>query len=1095
MPFNYLFLRRAKNKGSFPKFLLLFLQYPFMKQFCHNPIATGAFLISLFFTLDIDAQSSVIAQGQSLNGVPTNQILQMPVQTPVAPPAVINFQQLANFYSYPAFQPPRAITQLEDIDEDFVVEPSIIPAGAPVTIIPEGGPKALSSSPAPTGQWNGTLQNVQLIPPDIRGAASSGNWVMETNNEQFDIWNKTGTHLSTLSYDNFFSASGGSGFFDPHILYDATYNRFIVCSGGNNSSGQNAVFLAVSQTNNPTGNWYVYNVANNGQTGNGILDYPLMGYNNNWVVITARDFGSNNVTPHIYVMNRANTYAGTLGTVSNFTDNDGITLGAAQTYDATQNTEYLVSNANGNSGGNGYMKIAAITGTATAPVYSSGGNIGVNQTWGDNQGLAVGAAQSGGTTIECGDARTGNAVFINGSLWFTHTVFLPTANPTHCGVDWWQVNPVSSTVQQYGRIADATGAKYYFYPSINVNANGDALLGYCESSTSTFAGAAYSFHANFDAVNTMESDTVYKHGLANYSQTLGGGRNRYGDYSGTAMDPTDGSFWNFSEWTNTGSQWGTVVAHIPAAVIPHVPPVTNFIADVTTTCTGLVNFTDLSTGLPTSWLWNFGDGNTSTLQNPGHLYILNGTYTVQLTATNAYGSTPKIVAGYIVVNKPAGPAGTGASHCGASTFSLSASTTNHVAWRDSTGAVVSITNPFITPTLSHTTTYYVEDTIPNAAVTVGPVSNTALSATGGFFSNSTDRYLTFDAAAAFTLVSVTVYAQTAGSRIIEFRNSAGTALQTATVTLAIGTNVVTLNFNIPVGTGYELGINGASNLYRNNDGGTVNYFPFTLPGVVSITGSNAGAGFYYYFYNWQVKSGYCLSQGTAVTATINPSLVLGAGSVTNVTCNGLSNGSATVAVSGGTPTYIYHWSNSQSTATASNLAAGTFPVTITDAAGCSVTTSKTVTQPNALNVSVTPTNAGCSTPGKAVASVTGGTTAYTYSWNQGSSNGNVDSNLTAGIYLLTVTDAHSCTASVSVTISSTGGLTLSPSATNVNCFGNHTGSVSVTASGGSGTTHYTWSTTDTTQTVSNLAAGTYLVTVTEGPCSAIATQVVTQPNV
>ena len=65
-----------------------------------------------------------------------------------------------------------------------------------------------------------------------------------------------------------------------------------------------------------------------------------------------------------------------------------------------------------------------------------------------------------------------------------------------------------------------------------------------------------------------------------------------------------------------------------------------------------MNFTDLSTNAPTTWSWNFGDGGTSTAQNPSHTYTTAGTYTVTLTATNAFGSDGETKIGYITVNPP-----------------------------------------------------------------------------------------------------------------------------------------------------------------------------------------------------------------------------------------------------------------------------------------------------------------------------------------------------------------------------------------------------------------------------------------------------------
>ena len=95
---------------------------------------------------------------------------------------------------------------------------------------------------------------------------------------------------------------------------------------------------------------------------------------------------------------------------------------------------------------------------------------------------------------------------------------------------------------------------------------------------------------------------------------------------------------------------GTKVKTSYITVVDPAPPVADFVAsNVNPSINQVINFTDLSTNLPTSWLWNFGDGNTSTLQNPSHAYANAGSYTVALTATNAQGSDSEIKIGYIVI--------------------------------------------------------------------------------------------------------------------------------------------------------------------------------------------------------------------------------------------------------------------------------------------------------------------------------------------------------------------------------------------------------------------------------------------------------------
>ena len=238
-----------------------------------------------------------------------------------------------------------------------------------------------------------------------------------------------------------------------------------------------------------------------------------------------------------------------------------------------EDTLWMVQDGNG---ANGAMQIGCISGTVANPVYNAGNNIAVTSKWNEN---AIDVGQKGGGTNELindDDTRVGNgSVYINGTLWFTHTIYLPaTGTATYAGVDWWQIVPSSRTPKQFGRIADPDGNTNYYYPSLNVNSNGDALLGYCVSGTDSFyPSAAYSFHAGADPVNYMESRYIYKPGTVTYYETLGGNRNRYGDFTGTSVDPNDQSFWNYSEYPVNKTLWGIVIAHVAASVPPSNPPV------------------------------------------------------------------------------------------------------------------------------------------------------------------------------------------------------------------------------------------------------------------------------------------------------------------------------------------------------------------------------------------------------------------------------------------------------------------------------------------------------------------------------------------
>ncbi|KAF2514954.1 T9SS type A sorting domain-containing protein [Flavobacterium foetidum] len=223
-----------------------------------------------------------------------------------------------------------------------------------------------------------------------------------------------------------------------------------------------------------------------------------------------------------------------------------------------------------------------------------------------------------------------------------------------------------------------------------------------------------------------------------------------------------------------------------------------------------------------------------------------------------------------------------------------------------------------------------------------------------------------------------------------------------------------------------------------------------------------------------IVKNFTITQPTAINITP---------SQTNITCNGGSNGSATVSVTGGTGSYTYLWAPSGGTAaTATGLAAGTYTVTVTDANLCQKTQSFTITQPAPMVTTVTQTNVSCNagSNGSATVSVTGGTGVYTYSWAPFGGTAATATGLSAGTYTVTITDANGCIATQSVTITEPLVLTASSVTTDVTCNGANDGTATVSATGGTGTYTYSWAPSGgTAATATGLAPGTYTATVTD----------------
>jgi len=313
-------------------------------------------------------------------------------------------------------------------------------------------------------------------------------------------------------------------------------------------------------------------------------------------------------------------------------------------------------------------------------------------------------------------------------------------------------------------------------------------------------------------------------------------------------------------------------ATIRNVILKPLPPVANFIANTTSSCTGIIEFTNTGTyPVGTNFLWNFGDGHTSTLENPVHAYAANGTYTVQLTVSGCNGSDTETKTSYISINMPTAPSVTNASRCGSGSVILTANGNNNLNWYSDSigGTLLASGNNFTTPNLTSTTTYYVtsESSTFGSAQHVGMADNSS----GGqyFTSTSQYRYMIFDVIQPIRLESVKVYANTVGIRTIYLQNSSGITIDSAVADVPTGQNpyLINLNFDIPVGSNYRLGLKtGASNnLYIASSPS----YPYTIPNVISIKGNNQNQSYYYFFFDWVIKSvENCSSPRVAATATI-----------------------------------------------------------------------------------------------------------------------------------------------------------------------------------------------------------------------------------
>ncbi len=295
-------------------------------------------------------------------------------------------------------------------------------------------------------------------------------------------------------------------------------------------------------------------------------------------------------------------------------------------------------------------------------------------------------------------------------------------------------------------------------------------------------------------------------------------------------------------------------------------------------------------------------------------------------------------------------------------------------------------------------------------------------------------------------------------------------------------------------------------------------------GSVSVSASGGVAG---YTYRWTTGSGdpgastsnstglptgaYSVTvtdanscTSTATATLTQPTALSLLATTANLSCFGQPTGRIDLTVLGGTAPYRYVWNNGATTEDVSGLSAGIYSVTVTDGGNCAGVLSTTITQPNRLTANAVAGTVSCANgaDGTINLTVAGGTGAYRFQWND-TQPGNTIQNrtgLTAGTYSVTITDANNCQTTATATLTNPVGLSVSATVTNATCNGGATGSISLTASGGSQPYSYSWNTRSgdpgaTSPTITNLIAGQYAVTVTDSRgCTVDLAAAVLQPR-
>ena len=422
-------------------------------------------------------------------------------------------------------------------------------------------------------------------PPDPTAAAGPNNLVAMVN---FDIgiWEKDGTATETASLSSFFdTVDHDFGSFDPWATYDQYSDRYLVVaeevefgfvnadgSGGQTRAGYGAdeayLLIGLSTSDTPDdldigggdNDWDLFAISATRDFGNGLawIDYPRITADADSIYITGNYFlfGDHSYQGTLVTrLDKTTMLSGTLGSRNDVVANAFTLQPALGVGRAAADPQLFVS------AGNNAINVwemddsNVLTNVASLSSPYVGPNFGVPQ-----QGTTA--------TLSTVSPRLMNAVWRNNSLWTTHTVDVGGTATAR----WYEITTTGSSysLRQTGNISPASGA-HTFMPGIAVDVDGNMGITYTQSSSTQFPTMMYAGRQASDPLGTTRAGTAVKSGTFYDGGGGSGAVNRWGDYAGIAIDPSDSkTFWAFHEYAETNTAWGTHWASFRLA--PDTPP-------------------------------------------------------------------------------------------------------------------------------------------------------------------------------------------------------------------------------------------------------------------------------------------------------------------------------------------------------------------------------------------------------------------------------------------------------------------------------------------------------------------------------------------
>ena len=526
-------------------------------------------------------------------------------------------------------------------------------AGATGPLSPEtatsstSGPEVLASFAAASMNADAsTFGSDQLgAPPDTQVAAGAS-YLVEPVNSALWVWSKTGAVLSSADLNVFFTVPGGYFFTDPRVAFDSAVSRWFLSGLSVDSSGDSQVYLAVSETSDPTGTWYVYTISSQA----GVLqDQPKVGFDSSVVVLSWNDYSGSPLTftgQETWVLNESELLTGSpfyyeyFGPdVTRFDVVPAISLTSTTTAYAAYNCSLDNNTGSCANGTTSAMGTVALTGVPPSTVTWTEYNPTIVPTVSPPAADQPGAPGS----IATNDARFLSVTYDGGVLYVAgndgcipagDTVERPCVRLIEVAVS---SSPAVTVDEDLGYV----GGDLY-YPAVAPDTSGNVFIASTFSSSSVYAEA---IGLTIAPGSSSFSAVAFEAGAGTYSGGCGeAGFNgcRWGDYSGVAVDPSNPTdVWLAGEYAPTsGSDWGTAIGELTLA-----PPTVTGVSPTTGPMSGGTNVTAYGSNFAPGAVVDFGTSaaGSVTVVSPTELTAASpaaAAGTVNVTVTTSTGTSP-----------------------------------------------------------------------------------------------------------------------------------------------------------------------------------------------------------------------------------------------------------------------------------------------------------------------------------------------------------------------------------------------------------------------------------------------------------------------